>query len=290
MRKRMQELAAGRFEYEGPKVIFENDRMELMVKEQENYIGSFQIQCVNKIPMRGIVFSNNPRMEVKNPQFDGLSATINFEFHTEGLLEGDIQKGEFYVILNKNEYSLSFVASVVRQYAKSSLGEIKSLHDFGKLAKESFDEAYELFCREDFFNILRNESDRVIMYARILAYPMAPAWNLEEFLVKTGMKNESVIQLKNSDFIFYDVKEDLRDTIELQRSCWGVTEIKVTTEASFIRFPKDSFKNNDFVGNSLSIPFFVSAHNLHAGWNYTTIAIDCGFKKYEVIFSFMVSE
>lgn len=283
MRKRMQELASGKFEFEGPKIIFSNKRMELLVSEQENYIGSFQIQSVNQVYMRGIVFSNNPRMEVKNPQFDGLNATIDFEFHTEGLLEGDIQKGEFFVILNKNEYSLSFVASVTRQYAISSIGEVKSLQDFGKLAKESFEEAYELFRREDFFDLLRNESDRVGMYARMLASPMAPISNMEEFLVKTGMKELSVITVNCKDLIFTEVSEDIREIIELQRSCWGFMEIKVYTDVPFIRFQKESFYNADFVGNSLSIPFFISAHNLHAGWNYGKITIDSGFYHHEII-------
>ena len=282
MRKRMQELAAGKFEFESPKIIFSNERLEIRANEQENHCGSFHMESVNKVPMRGVVFSNNPRMEVKNPQFDGLSATINYEFHTEGLLEGDIQKGEFFVIMNKNEYSLSFVVSIARQYNQSSMGEIKSLQDFSKLAKESFEEAYALFGREDFFTLLRNESDRVILYARILAYQNAPISNLEEFLVKTGMKEETELTVSHTAIEFRHVSEDVREIIEVQRSCWGFSEVKVYADAPFIRFQKQEFSHLDFVGNSLSIPFFVSAHNLHAGVNYGRIIVDCGYKKHEI--------
>lgn len=281
MRKRMQEIAAGKFEYEGPKIVFSHERLELQVKEMENYHSSFQIQSINQVPMRGIVFSNNPRMEIINPQFDGLSATINFEFHTEGLLEGDIQKGEFYVILNKNEYSLSFVVSVAREYITSSVGEVKSLNEFAKLAKESVEQAYDLFCQEDFFHLLRNESDRVVLYARALAYPNAPVSNMEEFMVKTGIKEGATYTASCPHTEFFHVTEDIREVIELERSTWGFSEIHITTDVPYIRFQKDAFFNGDFVGNSLSIPFFISAHNLHAGLNYGKITVDCGFYKKE---------
>ncbi len=282
MRKRMQELASGKFEFEAPKILFSDERLDITAKEDENYTDFFKIQSANNINMRGIVFSNNPRMEVKNPHFDGRNATIDYEFHTEGLLEGDIQKGEFFVIMNKNEYSLSFVVSIARQYSESSIGEIKSLSDFAKLAKESFDEAYALFSREDFFNLLRNESDKVILYAKALAYQNAPVSNLEEFLVKTGMKQDTKLSVSCENLSFEHVSEDLREIIEVHRNCWGFTEVKVAADVPFIRFQKDSFRNQDFIGNSLSIPFFISAHNLHAGVNYGKITVDCGYKKHEI--------
>ena len=59
--------------------------------------------------MRGIIYSSNPRMECLTPQFEGEEVRIRYQFHSEGLIEGDIQKGEFFIVCNQGEYNLSFV-------------------------------------------------------------------------------------------------------------------------------------------------------------------------------------
>ena len=100
MRRRMQDLSAGVFEYEGPKIKLSEDRLLLAATEGEDLKGSFKIESTNGVSMRGIVYSNNPRMDLLNAQFSGTGATIEYQFHTDGLIRGDIQKGDFYIILN----------------------------------------------------------------------------------------------------------------------------------------------------------------------------------------------
>ena len=112
MRRRMQELAAGVYESVGPQIRLSEERIQIHVPEEKALKGSFSIESVNQVPMRGIVYSNNPRMVLGDPEFSGTKAVVEYQFHTDGLAEGDIQKGEFSIICNKNEYTLSFVVFI----------------------------------------------------------------------------------------------------------------------------------------------------------------------------------
>ena len=103
------------------------------------------ITSTNHVPMRGIAYSSNPRMECLTPQFEGEEIRIRYQFHSYGLIEGDIQKGEFCIVVEQGEYNLSFVVSVSKLYAESSVGKVKNLSDFARLSENDFDEAFHLF-------------------------------------------------------------------------------------------------------------------------------------------------
>ena len=92
MRRRMQDLSAGVFEYEGPRIKLSEDRLLLSATEGEDLKGSFRIESTNGVPMRGIIYSDNPRMDLLNAQFSGVVATIEYQFHIDGLIRGDIQR------------------------------------------------------------------------------------------------------------------------------------------------------------------------------------------------------
>ena len=155
MRKRIQQLANGQFEYAEPILSLSTDKVVIEVLEGRDFTGDFVITSQNHVKMRGMVYSSNPRMECLTPQFEGEEVRIRYQFHSEGLMEGDIQKGEFFIICNQGEYNLSFVASISKLYATTSVGEIRSLDDFVMLAKESWDEAYRLFYSNYFCNLIK---------------------------------------------------------------------------------------------------------------------------------------
>ena len=139
------------------------DKIDITAMEGNDVSGDFVITSTNHVPMRGIVYSSNPRMECLTPQFEGEEIRIRYQFHSYGLVEGDIQKGEFCIVVEQGEYNLSFVVSVSRLYADTSAGRIKNLNDFTGLAKSSAQEAYHLFYSGHFKNILKPSEVRGIL-------------------------------------------------------------------------------------------------------------------------------
>ena len=183
MRKRMKQLARGKFEYAKPELILSEESIAFEVYEGEVYEGEFTIETNAHAKIRGLVYVTNPRMEVLNPQFDDDKVRIRYQFHTNGLSEGLIEKGDFVIVCNQNEISLSFCASISKKYAQSPIGEIKNLYDFSCLAKENWSEAFQLFYHKSFPNIIKTNEikERMIYLGMIAAKPSNQ--NVEEFLI-----------------------------------------------------------------------------------------------------------
>ena len=100
------------------------------------------------------------KLECLTPEFEGEEVRIGFQFHSEGFRVGDIQKGEFCIICNQLEYSLSFVVSIIRPYGNASTGRIRNLSDFIKLAQTDYMEAYRLFASQGFQHVLKEEKGK----------------------------------------------------------------------------------------------------------------------------------
>lgn len=273
MRRKMQELAAGIYEYEGPKIKILPERIELVAYPNESLKGSFVIESLNRVNMRGIVFSNHPRMKLKTQEISGTKAVIEYEFYTESLSEGDIQQGQFFIILNKNEYSLSFVVSTKAPIIHFKDKSLVDLDDFLNLAKDDYERANQVFGSGEFFKLLRKEPAKVTLAARLLAYENAPASNMEEFLVSCGKKEG--IEL-STDYVapsFEGVSEDIREQIEFNKNTWGYCELSCATDCSFIEFQNTTYTSDDFIGNTLLIPYYIRYNQLHGGYNYGRIYV-----------------
>ena len=90
MRKRIEELAEGKIPYDQPQVVFSKEKLELEVVEGQTATDSFQVRSENGILMRSIIYSSSARMECLTPQFEGVEAQIQVQFHADGMSEGDI--------------------------------------------------------------------------------------------------------------------------------------------------------------------------------------------------------
>ena len=103
MRKRIQQLARGKFQYARPLLSFSADKVDIEVTEGRDYTGDFIITSTNHVPFRGVVYTSDSRMECLTPQFEGEEVRIRYQFHSNGLIEGDIVKGDFFLICNQGE-------------------------------------------------------------------------------------------------------------------------------------------------------------------------------------------
>lgn len=268
MRKRIQQLARGKFQYARPLLSFSTDKVDIEVLEGKDYTGDFVITSANRVPMRGIIYTSNERMECLTPQFEGEEVRIRYQFHSNGLVEGDIQKGEFYIICNQGEYNLSFVASISKLYAETSAGRIRNLNDFAELAKHSASEAQHLFYSKNFKNILKPEEVREHLLYEGLSKSAASAQKVEEFLLGIQKKKRVEVVLSEQEAEFYEVKETRKETIKLQRRHWGYIGIKVKSDADFLVPAKLQLTEEDFIGSICPFEYYIRKEALHAGKNF----------------------
>lgn len=274
MRRRIQQLARGKFEQAKPFLTLQTDKIDIEVLEGQDYTGDFVITSANRVPMRGIIYSSNPRMECLTPQFEGEEVRIRYQFHSYGLVEGDIQKGEFCIVVNQGEYNLSFVASISRLYADSSIGKIKNLNDFTQLAKESSKEAYCLFYSAKFRNLLHTDNSRELLLYEGLSRGTPSAQRVEEFLVSIHKKEKVKIELEQTKAEFSQVTAARKEVLQIRKNQWGYLNIRVKTDAPFLQVEKNQLTEEDFIGSVCSFSYYVVDTRMHAGKNYGTISFE----------------
>ena len=275
MRKRIQQLASGKFDDNGPCLSLSAEKIELELLEGKDETGDFVITSTNHVKMRGLVYSSNPRMECLTPQFEGEEARIRYQFHTEGLIEGDIQKGEFFIVCNQGEYNLSFVVSISRLYADFTQGKIKTLSDFTRLAKENYDEAVHLFYSNNFTNLLRENREK-LFYKSIRTKPQT-IQNVEEFLIACDRKKRVELSLAETEGYIYEVTESKKEAVELHRQNWGAVEVQVTSDADFLIPGKMKLTSNDFLGSVCPFEYYINHERMHAGKNFGKLKFEWAY-------------
>lgn len=273
MRKRMKQLARGKFEYAKPELLLSENEIAFEVYEGETYEGELVVEDAAHRKIRGLVHTTHPRMEVLIPQFEGEKVRIRYKFHSNGLKEGLIEKGDLVIVCNQMEISLSFCASITRHYVESSIGKIKSLYDFSCLAKENWKEAFQLFYHKNFSTIIRaNEVKEGMIYRGILAAKPSDQ-NLEEFLVGIRKKDKVSIQAEKDKIELPYIDSQIRESVEIRKNTWGFIEAEVTADNDFIRIPRTKIHTEDFIGSVYTLDFYVEPEKLHAGKNYARISI-----------------
>ena len=285
MRKRIQQLARGKFEYDKPTVSFSEESIEIEVYEDIDYTGSFTMKANEGQKLRGIVYSTNERMECLTPQFEGEEVRIRYRFHSKGLTEGECYKGEFVIVWSGCEFSLSFCAQISRLYPETSIGKIRNLYDFTCLAKEHWEEAYQLFYHKSFSNIIKpKEVQENMIYHGIMASKPSNQ-NLEEFLIGIRKKNKILFSVDETELKFQDVAENLRETIHIHKDSWGFLSIRVESDAEFLIPDKTSLIPEDFLGSSCELNCVIDGKKLHAGNNYAKLTLRSVYQEVEILFT-----
>ena len=274
MRRRIQQLARGKFEHLKPSLSISVDKIDITAMEGNDISGDFVITSTNHVPMRGIVYSSNPRMECLTPQFEGEEIRIRYQFHSYGLIEGDIQKGEFCIVVEQGEYNLSFVVSVSKLYAESSVGKVKNLSDFARLSENDFDEAFHLFYSGKFKNIFHPDEKREMLLYEGLSKGTPSGQKVEEFLIGIHKKKRTVVSLEESSAIFYQVHENRLETFQVNRNQHGYLEIRVHSDAEFLVLKKPRVTDEMFVGSICDVEYYIVAEKMHAGRNFGKIRLE----------------
>ncbi len=282
MRARIGQIAAGRFIGTKPVLAFSEERIDLSVILNKDETGSFVIESTDRTKIRGIVYSTNPRMECLNPHFEGEKIRIRYQFHSRGLDEGETSDGHFLIVCNQNEYSLSFCVRITRLYAESSIGIVKDLDDFTKLAKNNWNEAYHLFYNRNFYNIISKDQVTERLTYQGIAAAKPSNQNMEEFLVGIHKKQPVSILVDKTEDIFADSTQDQRGSFEITLNNWGYTQIRVYTDCDFIKLSKPIITLDDFIGKTYIYDYIIDRASMHAGKNFGRVYIEGVYQMFTI--------
>ncbi len=120
MRAKLERIAAGKIEYENPRMSLSESLVTLNCKPGEKGKGSFLIQA--KQPIKGIVYASSRRMKLEQPSFSARSSRITYSFDAQGLWGGEEIIGEFCIVSEAGEYQLPFTVRVKEREEKKEEG------------------------------------------------------------------------------------------------------------------------------------------------------------------------
>ena len=284
MRNAVDGILSGKFNYEKGTLEFSSLRIELSLRPDEVYTGSFTISAKPGRLAEGRVYSKDIRLELLTESFSGETSEIGYSVSTRGMEEGDVYQGEIYIISNQGEYYIPYVVSVVPENIDTSLGSIRNLFHFANLAKSNWDEAVKLFYTDEFLSIFTGNDKQYLRAYRGLSKYFGNEQNVEEFLININKKH-AVEYVVERDYINLSNPDSVREEyIQITRNGWGYTFLNVRSDCDFIELNNTEITDDDFLGNFLSYAVTIDPAKLHGGCNYGSVHFFNAFTEFYVDF------
>ncbi len=282
MRQKIQDIIRGKFEYDRPVLLLEEEELELPVIENEVYRGSFHIKSSNGEPIRGIVTCEHPSIQIPYPEFDDANAEIRFTFAGRSITDDETESGIFVVTSSAGEYLFPFSAQTSRHYLATSIGRIKTLNDFYNLCKLNWDEALDVFSSRYFTNIFHENTEYYTLLYKSVTQLKCSSHELEEFLIATGEKSRCTFSVEGTSRTYYVNDQAMLDSILVKKSEWGYCDIRISCPETFVDLGKNQLQMYDFFGKHSDFSFRMLPEAMHRGRNFAVITLDNGFQKEEV--------
>ncbi len=266
-------LMEGKFEYDTGSLELSSRKIELSVHKGESVQGSFLLQSHGGKKVKGNVMSSGMRMSCLTTEFEGTEAEIFYSFSGSGMEEGDIHKGNFYIISSAGEYTIPYVVCVEHGVLNSTMGPVKNLFHFANLAKSSWNEAVSLFYHPDFPCVFHGSDIRYLGAYRGLSKTRGNEQNVDEFLVEINKKQRIEYVPMEDRIRMEDPSEVTEGRITVTRNGWGYTALAIETDGDFLSVEKKVLTDDDFLGNICNFAFQVDSSRLHAGNNYGCVRL-----------------
>ena len=274
MRKKIYRLSEGQFDSRQINIASSVDKIDITLDVGAKLEGSFDIFGEDDQSIRGVIYSTNPYIITRDYQFDGVRSTIKYSLKHSNFKKNDILEGCFIVVGNGSTLEIPIKITFVRKTIKSSIGEINSLDDFGRLCQENFIEANNIFHTDAFIDIIDDEDvEKRLLY---LGYRRSvPSLNnLEEFLVACKLKDRIDITLDKESAEYNDICENQKEEIVITKSTWGNVEIDVSIDADFVTIEKEHIDSDYFLGSKLHFDYYIHKNRMHKGTNLAKISFD----------------
>lgn len=273
MKEKITQFSRGNFEFELPKVILSDEQIIVEVEQGSSYYGCFTIMTQDHIEMKGLVYSSSRLLVITDEQFCGEENVIRYKFRASGLQVNDEKKGTITCVTSMGEFEIPFRFRVIPPYCITKKGEVKDLFHFTNLAKEDPVTALSLFKTDEFASVfLEKESAYLAIYDSLMK-STSPSQAMEEFLIAIHKKLPVEIDIDKKELYFEVDKDPFMEKIYIIRSNWGYSEIKLYTDAPFIKLDHKVLWTDNFALNSYPLEVVLDPSKMRAGINYGRIII-----------------
>ena len=276
MKRRMEQLVNGRFEYEVPPLVVTEQEVTLTLDEGKNYRGELHAGAADGRRIKGFAVSDHPRIVLAQDRFAGSACTIVYGIDTEGLHGGDGIQGTIVLSTSIEEKIIPVTVKIERRQIRSSRGYIRTLDDFTHLAARDFREAFSVFTKDGFAAMMQRESDSLRSLYQGLSRNPVTYQHLEEFLVTAGKKEPVRLTLGESKKKFWKLEKSTKDTIYIYKNTWGYVRMEIEVEGDFLEVDKQTVTSENFIGSVYGLEYIVRRDRLGHGRRFGKITVRSG--------------
>ena len=280
MKRRVEQMINGKFEYKVPKLLLSVDKIQVKTLcgkncQREIYLGTEENQKV-----QGYVSSSHRRLIPEVSQFSGTTVRISCGIDVEGMNPGESFQGNLCFLTNFGEYQVPFYVEIEKVPVTSTSGQIASLEAFAQLARKDFREAFRLFTSDGFRSIMQGAPRKERALYLGMTHNPVTYQHLEEFLIGAGQKEPVQITWKEDQASFYQVKESRSESFQIQRSGWGFLRLEVETRGDFLSVSKHVIREEDFIGSIYQVDYVIHESYLGKGKNFGEILVKSPYRTF----------
>lgn len=273
MRRRMEQLINGRFEYEVPALKTSAEEIFVRIPEGRNRKGEFSVGAEDGSRVKGFVTSDNRRIVLAKEKFIGSTSQIVYGIDTQGLVCDDEIQGNIIVSSSIGEKLIPVHVQIARTQVKSSRGSIDTLEAFTALAMKDSREAFRLFTGEQFRHLLEAKERGLCPLYRGMSHNPVTYQHMEEFLVAAGQKQQIRLSLEGEAQKNYQISSSVKDTLSIHRSTWGYVRMEIEVTGDFLEVEKRVVTTDDFIGSVYRLEYVVKREALKEGKHYGRISV-----------------
>jgi len=262
MKKRMEQLITGKFEYIVPQLRVSDEEITIIVPENEDYQGSFFFGAEDSSIIKGMLFSDNRRIILSRDSFSGNAISVFYRIDTSGLVGGDEYTGNVTICSSLGEKKIAFKIAIEAAEVQSTKGNLRDLGQFAVLAEQNYKEAFRLYGKDSFKQLLKNESLRYEELYRGLSKNPVTYQSMEEFLIATGQKEAIEVSVARTKKELLNLESSLKDTIYINKNTWGHLRLEISATGDFLTVEKRVVTAEDFIGNTYSLEYVISREAL----------------------------
>ena len=157
MKEQINRFARGVFEYEPPRLEVTDNTIYAVVDRNKAFDGAINVFERDNKPLKGVVYSDNDKVIIKDSAFAGSRATIKYTVDCGSALNGDVIEGAFHIVSNGGEKDIDFSFRVESGSYETSEGTVRNLFHFANLAQANPEEAIHLMELDDFEDVYLDE-------------------------------------------------------------------------------------------------------------------------------------
>ena len=273
MNRKVLELLDGVIEYEQPRLLLSQERVEATISAGETLTGELVLQAEDGSPIRGFVTTSSRRIVPGLSHFEGTLIRLPFGIDCAGLPAGYSFSGWLSFSTSAGEYRLPFSVKTSGVEVRDTAGEVLSLDEFVTCAREDFRDAFTIFSSPDFPLMIEKTSPRAkALYKGFIHQPVTNQ-NLEEFLISLGRKKPVWLSCEEKGKELFGIERAESEEFVITKSGWGHLRLDVVAQGDFLTPAKKVLTEEDFIGSKCSVRYLVNPQKLSGGIHYGSIQV-----------------